>query len=322
LTVDVNSTPEKVRVVYIGGSSRSGTGILGRVFSLIDDSAHGGELRRLWSRGLRPGKTCDCGRPHSECPVWSRLLVSGASYIEPSIEDLARVQAAAAPEKHAWARALKNLRRKSLPAPDSVESRYVDLYSDLFRAFAGATGASVILDNSKHPGDAALLVDAPDITVYSVQIVRDPRGVLFSARKRSSPDDPTRFRPFETMRVAVYWMLRQFTFNEVRRRYGDERSLLVIYEELMEDPNPALRAACRMLGEPVPEVELESGVPMTVPEVHGPDGSSLRRFVTTEVVLRVDDRWRTDLHPFDRALMTFLTFPLLRRYGYPIRIME
>jgi len=316
----VESDSKKIRVVYIGGSSRSGTGILGRVFSLIGDSAHGGELRRLWSRGLRPGRTCDCGRPHDECPAWSKLLVPGASYIEPSIEDLARVQAEAAPEKHAWARALKILRRSSPSAPDSAESRYVTLYSDLYRAFAAATDASVILDNSKHPGDAALLVDAPDITAYSVQIVRDPRGVLFSARKRSSPDDPTRARPIETTQVAVYWMLRQFTFNAIRRRYGDERSLLVIYEELMKDPNPALRAACRMLGEPVPEVQLESGIPTTVPEVHGPDGSSLRRFVSTEVVLRVDDRWRRDLHPFDRKLMTLLTYPLLRRYGYPIRV--
>lgn len=316
----MNSRSEQVKVVYIGGSSRSGTGILGRVFSLIEGSAHGGELRRLWSRGLRPGRTCDCGRPHSECPAWSKLLVPGASYLEPSLEDLSRVQAAAAPEAHAWRRALRLLRRRSPPAADSAEARYVELYSDLFRAFADATDATVILDNSKHPGDAALLVDAPDILAYSVQIVRDPRGVLFSARKRSAPDAVSGAHPIETVKVAAYWMIRQFTFDAIRRRYGKDRSLLVIYEELMEDPNPALRAACRMLGKPEPGVDLQAGAPFRVPEVHGPDGSSLRRFVPTEVVLRVDDRWKTELHPFDRVLMTCLTFPLLRRYGYPIRV--
>jgi len=314
----VDSDAKQIKVVYIGGSSRSGTGILGRVFSLIGDAAHGGELRRLWSYGLRPGRTCDCGRPHAECPVWSKLLVPGASYIEPSIAELALVQEAAAPEIHAWWRALKLLRRRSPPSPSSAEAQYVEMYSDLYRAFARASGASVILDNSKHPGDAALLVDAPDITAYSVQIVRDPRGVLFSRRKRFSPD-PARARPIETMRTAVYWVLRQFTFDAVRRKYGDDRSLLVMYEELMKDPNPALRAACRMLGEPAPDVELEAGVPFRVREVHGPDGSSVQRFVSTEVVLREDDRWRSELHRFDRGLMTFLTFPLLRRYGYPIR---
>ena len=315
----MDSGAKQIRVVYIGGSARSGTGILGRVFSLIGGAAHGGELRRLWSRGIRPGKTCDCGRPHEECPVWSKLLEPGASYIEPSIAERALVQEAAAPEIHAWWRALKLLRRRSPPSPSSAEAQYVEMYSDLYRAFARASGASVILDNSKHPGDAALLVDAPDITAYSVQIVRDPRGVLFSRRKRFSADDPGRSRPIETARVAVYWVVRQLTFDAIRRKYGNDRSLLVIYEELMIDPKPALRAACRMLGEPVPDVELEAGVPFRVPEVHGPDGSTVQRFVSTEVVLREDDRWRSELNRFDRGLMTFLTFPLLRRYGYPIR---
>ena len=320
LAVDyVSSASGKVRVVYIGGSSRSGTGILGRVFSRIDGAAHGGELRRLWSRGLRPGKTCDCGRPHSECPIWSELLVPGASYIEPSIAELSHVQAAAAPESHAWLHALRILRRRSPPAASSAAARYVELYSDLYQAFARSAGSSIVMDNSKNPADAALFVDAPGIEAYCVQIVRDPRGVLFSARKRSSPDDPGRFRPLETTKVAVYWMLRQMTFNALRRRYGDERSLVVIYERLMENPNLALADACSMLGEPEPAGDLQSGVPFRVPEVHGPDGSSVQRFVTTEVVLRVDDRWIGDLHPADRALMTFLTYPLLRRYGYPIR---
>ena len=312
----MDSGAKRIKVVYIGGSSRSGTGILGRVISRINGAAHGGELRRLWSHGLRPGRSCDCGRPHTDCPIWSKLLVPGASYIEPSLAKLAAVQRAVAPDTHAWWHALKILRRRSRSTPPTAEARYVALYSDLYRAFARATGSTVILDNSKNPADAALLADASDITVYCVQIVRDPRGVLFSMRKRSSPDDPGRARPIETATTAVYWMLRQLTFDAIRRRYGKERSFVVVYERLMEDPNPALRNICRLLGEHEPTGELQPGVPLTMPEVHGPDGSG--RFTPTQVVLKVDNRWRSELHPVDRLLMTFLTFPLLRRYGYPI----
>ena len=323
MTVDVETSVDSgakgIRVVYIGGSSRSGTGILGRVFSRISGAAHGGELRRLWSHGLRPGRTCDCGRPHADCPIWSKLLVPGASYIEPSLAELARVQRVAAPEDHAWWHALKILRRRSRPAPSSAEARYVALYTDLYRAFARATGCSVILDNSKNPADAALLAGASDVTVYCVQIVRDPRGVLFSQRKRSTPDDPGRARPIETAKTALYWMLRQLTFDAIRRRYGKKRSFIVIYERLMEDPNPALRTACRLLGEPEPAAELQPGIPLPMAEVHGPDGSSKQRFKPTQVVLREDNRWQSELHPFDRVLMTFLTFPFLLRYGYSIR---
>lgn len=315
----MDSGANGIRVVYIGGSSRSGTGILGRVFSRIRGAAHGGELRRLWSHGLRPGRTCDCGRPHADCPIWSKLLVPGASYIEPNLAELASVQRAAAPETHAWWHALKILRRRRRRPPSSAEAHYLKLYSDLYRAFARVTGSSVILDNSKNPADAALLASASDVTVYCVQIVRDPRGVLFSHRKRSTPDDLGRPRPIDTAKIAVYWMLRQLTFDAIRRRYGKERSFVVTYEQLMEDPNPALRSVCRLLGEHEPAGKLQPGVPLSMSEVHGPDGSSLRRFTPTQVVLKVDSRWRSELHPFDRFLMTFLTFPLLRRYGYPIR---
>jgi len=121
----------------------------------------------------------------------------------------------------------------------------------------------------------------------------------------------------ETAKIAVYWMLRQLTFDAIRRRYGKERSFVVIYKRLMEDPNPALRTACRLLGELEPADELQPRVPLPMPEVYGPDGSG--RFTPTQVVLRVNNRWRSELHPFDRVLMTFLTSPLLRRYGYPIR---
>lgn len=324
LTVDaettVDSGPKEIKVLYIGGSSRSGTGILGRVFSRISGVAHGGELRRLWSHGLRPGRPCDCGRPHADCPVWSKLLVPGATYLEPSLAELASVQEAAAPETHAWWNALKILSKRSSPEASSAKARYCTLYTDLYKAFARATGSSVILDNSKNPSDAALLAEASDITVYSVQIVRDPRGVLFSHRKRSTPDNPGRAQPIETMKYAVYWMLRQITFDSIRRRYGPDRSLLVIYEQLMEDPNQVLEAACRLLGEDIPADKLQLGVPLQMPEVHGPDGSG--RFSPTQVVLRADDRWRRELHLFDRLLMTFLTFPFLLRYGYPIWKME
>ena len=120
---DVDSGEKGIRVVYIGSSSRSGMGILRRVFSRISGAAHGGELRRLWSHGLRPGRTCDCGKPHADCPIWSKLLVPGASYIEPGLAELALVQRAAAPRTHAWWHALKILRRRSRPALSSAEAR-------------------------------------------------------------------------------------------------------------------------------------------------------------------------------------------------------
>lgn len=43
------------------------------------------------------------------------------------------------------------------------------------------------------------------------------------------------------------------------------------------------------------------------------------RFETGEVAIRLDDAWRRGLSPRRRAVVTALTLPLLRRYGYELR---
>ncbi len=40
------------------------------------------------------------------------------------------------------------------------------------------------------------------------------------------------------------------------------------------------------------------------------------RFETGAVALRTDREWQKSMKPRDRALVSALTFPLLRRYGY------
>ena len=36
------------------------------------------------------------------------------------------------------------------------------------------------------------------------------------------------------------------------------------------------------------------------------------------VPMRLDDEWRTAMPTRDRRLVTAMTYPLLRRYGYPV----
>jgi hypothetical protein len=305
------------KVIYVLGPGRSGTGVLGRVLSTIEGTVFAGELRRLWSRGLRPGRTCACGRPHAECEVWSKLLVPGASFMEPSLAEIGRLQKQVAPEHLGWRSALRLRRLSSPPPPTTAAGRYLAAYTDLHTAFARVTGAEVVIDSSKSAADAALLALRPDVTTYVVQILRDPRGVALSLQNAAGH---TRLGPHVlAVRAAVRWVAKHLTNEAIRRRYGPDRSIVLRYEHLIEDPRGTVEAVAKLVGQPSPVVDLAPGVPITVPEVHGPDGSKRRRFVTNEVVLKLDTRWQRELHPVDRFLVTLVTYPLLRRYGYPIR---
>ena len=309
------STP---KVVYVLGPGRSGTGVLGRVLSTIEGTVFAGELRRVWSRGLRPGRTCGCGRPHAECEVWSKLLVPGAIFAQPSLAEIGRIQKQVAPEHLGWRSALRLRRLTSPPPVTTAGGRYLAAYTDLHTAFARVTGADVVIDSSKSVADAALLAVRPDVTTYVVQILRDPRGVAFSLQNHAAKQTGLS-RHLLAARGALRWVAKHLTNEAIRRRYGPDRSIVLRYEELIEDPRGIVEAVAKLVGQPSPVVNLAPGVPIRVPEVHGPDGSKRRRFVTNEIVLQLDTRWQQELNPVDRFLVTLLTFPLLRRYGYPIR---
>lgn len=307
------------RVLYVLGPGRSGSGILGRVLSTIEGTAFGGELRRIWSRGIRPDRTCGCGRPHAECPVWSAVLTEGSPFVEPGRSGVAAAQRAVAPEHLGWRSALR-LRRLTAPPPtDDPAGRYLDAYTRLHGAFAAATGASVVIDSSKSAADAALLAVRTDVPTAVVQLIRDPRGVVSSLLSHNATGAGPFGRRAMAVRGAMRWVAKHATNEALRRRYGPDRSIVVRYERLVRDPRAVVDEVAKLLGLPSPALELAPGVPIPVPEAHGPDGSKRRRFETSEVVLRLDTRWERELHPVDRLLVTLITLPLLIRYRYPIR---
>jgi len=211
------------------------------------------------------------------------------------------------------------LRRLTAPPPPTTAAgRYLAAYTDLHEAFARVTGASVVIDSSKSAADAALLAVRPDVTTYVVQILRDPRGVAFSLQNHATGRTGLG-KHAVAVRGAMRWVAKHLTNEAIRRRYGAERSILLRYEQLIGDPRGTIDAVAKLVGLPSPVMDFAPGVPIRVPEVHGPDGSKRRRFVPTEIVLRLDSRWQRELDPIDRFLVTVLTYPLLRRYGYPIR---
>ncbi|HZD80677.1 MAG TPA: sulfotransferase [Actinomycetota bacterium] len=315
----MSQTGTPIKVLYVLGPGRSGTGILGRVLSTMEGAVFAGELRRLWSRGLRPGRTCACGRPHAECPVWSRLLVPGAPFAHPSLQALGAIQARVAPEHLGWRAGLRLRHLQAPPAPDTPEGRYLAAYTALHEAFARVTGAQVVIDSSKSAADASLLAVRREVPTSIVQIVRDPRGVAFSLQQHYAKDASGLRRHLLALRGAVRWVAKHLTNEALRRRYGPDRSIVLHYERLIEDPRSVVEEVAKTVGLAAPAIELSPGVPIEVPEVHGPDGSKRRRFVPTQIVLRLDTRWQAELDPVDRFLVTAVTFPLLLRYGYPLR---
>jgi Sulfotransferase family len=300
-----------MKVLYILGSSRSGSTILANTLGEVDGFFSAGELRFLWERALQE-RRCSCGERVQDCAIWGRVLDAPSGAAGP----------------YAWRqvvgwqrRAVRLSQTPSLLAGRSTIrsqplNRYLDTLSRSFRVLREVTGAQLIIDSSKGPSDGAALRLLPDIETFFLHIVRDPRGVAFSRQQRKqNPDREGGEMPrSSTVNSIVHWSARNLASDLVRWRAAD-RSLLLRYEDFVSRPVDALRAIGRLVREPLDPTALLCGTTLMLGPNHMASGNP-DRFVTGEVELRSDERWRKLMSRHDRLRVEALTFPMMIRYGY------
>ncbi|MFN2490073.1 MAG: sulfotransferase [Actinomycetota bacterium] len=310
-----------VKVLYIIGWGRSGSTIMDNLLGELDGFFSAGELTYLWERGLLEGRRCGCGALVRACPVWSSVLARGwgepfDAALDP--DEVVSWQREAVRVRHT----LQLLRRSPAGAGrNDALGRYVTVTSRLLASIADVTGARVIVDSSKRPSDAALLRLVPGVTPYFVQLVRDPRAVAYSWRRRKA--QPDRNRPAELVQHApvdstLSWLGWNLAAEALRRRYDPARSLLLRYEDFVARPRDALLAMAHLVGEDPADLPLEGAKTARLAPNHTVSGNP-SRFKTGTVELREDTEWTGSQRRADRITATTLSLPLLARYDYPLR---
>jgi hypothetical protein len=299
------------KVLYILGYSRCGSTLLGNILGEVDGLFSAGEIRFLWERALQ-GRRCGCGSRLTQCDVWGRVLSGpGAA----SAEDVVSWQREVVRLRH-----MRRILRSTRPdaSPRSALDRFVDEMDRVYRELGRITSARVIVDTSKAPSNAAALRLIPDLRVSFLHLVRDPRAVVFSQlRPKANPDEDEapELRGPPLLRSSMYWTASNYAADAVRRALPSAQSMLVRYEDFVEQPRSVIERIVRAIEEsgdlPFDGDRLvRLGIHHTV--TGNPD-----RFRTGLVEIRFDDRWLGEMPTPTRAAVTALTIPLLGRYRYP-----
>lgn len=294
-------------VLFIVGSTRSGSTLLERLLNELPGVVSVGELMRVWQRGFVENQLCSCGQPFHDCPVWGgvsrRLEQDGMDTDAASIDALSR-------------RVLK-----SGPPPGPRHEAFLGHWSRLFRAIADATDARWIVDSSKDPTYAAQLVHLPGFQTRYLHLVRDPRAVAYSKMRR-------RLRP-EIHWAEAYMATRSAgasasSWNRAQRRVemmraGSDRPWHRLrYEDLAADPRGALAPLASALNVPTasgdPLAFLGQGV-ARVGVGHSVSGNPMR-FGHGELRIAPDEEWRRALPLRSRFEVSLRSYFGLRRYGY------
>jgi hypothetical protein len=316
---------ETIRVLCVAATGQSGSTILARMLGELPGFVAVGEVGRIWDKGLEEDIVCSCGEPFSACAFWRE--VGGRAFggwHEVDGPGIARLRDSLAlrelPLPHPFA--LPFLLRPGLWAAyrDRL-GRYRDLMFPVYRALSELTGGAVLVDSMKIPAHVYLVsLHMPELQVGVVHHVRDARGFAYSNVKLVERQGDVRKRgPYRNRRPpwrsALRWDWFNLAFDLLERR--GVPSVTVRYEDLVRDPVPVLRVAAGVVGaEPDPGAfDFVDGPGVRLRAGHIASGSRGRMRAGT-IALREDLEWTHALPPRDRAIVTAITRPLLRRYGY------
>jgi Sulfotransferase family len=189
----------------------------------------------------------------------------------------------------------------------------------LYLAVRQHTGCRVIVDSSKAPLYGKLLAAIPAIDLHVVHLVRDPRATAYSwLRHKRLPDfgDERLMQRQRPLKSCVLWTLWQ-TMSELLMS-PPAHYLRLRYEDFVRDPAASVRRVLALVGEDPPALPFESARAVRLATGHSVSGNP-NRFATGSVELRPDSEWVGGMRAADRALVTAVTWPLLLRYGYPLR---
>jgi|GEM_PF-2823037 len=221
--------------VYIMGRGYSGSTILSSLLGHIEHIQCVGEL--IYPMTI----LCGCGQPFTECVFWQKVIQIFEEDTnlewESSIETI-RSQA------H-----IKNYLRTLFARKNGPYLRELaEIDRGIRVAVLKAAGATVMLDSSKQPTRALMLIRTSSEARF-LHIVRSPDRYLYSYIKRSERGHFTFMRRnlgrqsanflLYTL-VALSWLVANLQ-SEVLRIFDSKRILRVRYEDLIEQPEREMK---------------------------------------------------------------------------------
>lgn len=186
----------KIPVIYIAGSSHSGSTLLDLLLgshSAVESVGEAKKIPEILARLAKGEKvSCTCRHELGSCPLWSDLLAGDVGNVERDASATAR----------------------------------------LYEKVLGKGKKTVILDSSKTLGRTLLFARSELFDPLFIHLVRDSRAVVFSGRRKKHAGGRSDYGLIKTARS---WQKLNSRIPQRLKSHNAIRKLLVRYEELTGD---------------------------------------------------------------------------------------
>ena len=303
---------DKIKVLYIAGSGRSGSTILNAILGQVDGFFAGSEIRGVWDCGVLENRNCGCGERFWHCDVWRPVFQTAFG----GMEGVDASQMVYYRESLAQTKFLPGMMRRRDAGPQWTPGmqEFMGHLAKLYRGIQTTTGCRVIVDASKWPSYGYLLQALPTIDLHVLHFVRDPRAVAFSWMRQKESAPGRWFPRYSPWRTAVYWLMWELSTDYLWRRPGQKFQLLR-YEDFVAHPRQTVQQVVQFMGEEMGERPFLDERTVSLAPTHGVAGNPTR-FLTGTVTVKADDEWASRMSGRSQRLVTAVTRPWLRRYGY------
>jgi glycosyltransferase involved in cell wall biosynthesis len=306
----------KVKVLYIGGYSRSGSTLLLRFLGHLPNFVGVGEVWDIWRRSFMENQLCGCGQPFNQCEFWGAV-------VQDAFGGFDQVDAQAMQALRQSVQSNHQIPLLAIPAlrPASYRAHlkaYTDVLGRLYQGIQHVSGGKIIVDSSKVPPYAFLLNQVDAVDLHVVQLVRDSRATAYSwQRKKIRPEihwKTTYMAQYSPVRSALEWNVMNGLLQSLK--YSNANYLKVHYEELVQDPRAVLERILSGLGQQLPPGDILTGDHVVELGVDHTLSGNPNRFEQGGVKIKPDIEWQTKMPARQKAVVTGLTLPLLWSYGY------
>jgi hypothetical protein len=292
-------------LVYVAGYGRSGSTLIDSVLGNHPGVFGGGELTCLFQQWMENG-TCSCGTSITTCAFWTQVF----DRVFQAVPELDCEKAAAL-----------TLRTESLTGNRRDVAAYIRLWRATFEAISAVSGRRVIVDSSKSCRLAQfrlpLLARRPGLPVRGIHLVRDPRGVMWSARRGSNRrlenGNASKQLLGGVLRALAGWVYSNAAVELFQRRRPRVRLMRMRYEDMVGEPDQAFERLGGFLGIALDGLVRRVRNGMALDPGHGVAGNRMRR--SGPIVFRLDKEWERKLPRYAR-LLSVAAWPLMSKYHY------
>ena len=306
----------KVKVLYIAGNGRSGSTILDVILGQPKGFFPVGELRRIWDRGLIENRPCGCSVPFRECPTWTEIFQEAYGGMDAiDAKALVKYRERMTQTKHLPSMLIRNKRTRNT---GSELKEYLGKLDKLYSSIHRVTDCNVIVDSSKWPMYAYMLDLLPSIELYILHLIRDPRAVAFSWKRRKQYEENKLLPRQSTLKSTFYWLAWNpaitYLWNHPSANY-----MFLPYENFVLNPQEVVAKILSFIQEEKQALPFINKRTIEITRGHAVAGN-IARLTDGPVTLKIDDEWKTNLAWTSKFLVSALAWPFLYKYGYRFSI--